>query len=96
MLFIAGNGLSLLPLISDERPWYFSLTGGDISLASLPRTPLGRQITNAATGVLEKLKVLPKGTAEVSQVLGTAGDALVEGGEQEVFTPMYYFLARKR
>ena len=80
---------------SAERPWYYSLTGGDLTLASIPRTPIGRQITNVATGVLEKLKVLPQGTSEVSRFLGKAGDALVEGGEREIFTPMYYFLARK-
>ena len=81
---------------SEERPWYYSLTGGDLSIASIPRTPIGRSITNVATGILEKLKVLPEGTAEVSQFLGKAGDALVEGGQREIFTPMYYFLARKK
>lgn len=80
---------------SAERPWYYSLTGGDLTLASIPRTPIGRTITNAATSVLEKIKLLPEGTSEVSRVLGKAGDALVEGGEREIFTPMYYFLARK-
>ncbi len=80
---------------SPERPWYYALTGGDISIASIPRTPIGRVITNKATAVLERFSVLPEGTAEVSRVLGKAGDALVEGGETEIFTPMYYFLARK-
>ncbi|MEM7605129.1 MAG: methyltransferase domain-containing protein [Myxococcota bacterium] len=81
---------------SEERPWYYSLTGGDLTLASIPRTPIGRQITNVATAVLERLRILPEGTAEVSRFLGKAGDALVEGGEREIFTPMYYFLARKK
>ncbi len=83
------------PEADPEGPWYLPLSGRDKSLRGLPRTPIGRQITNVATRVMERLKLAPEGTARVSDFLNVAGDALVAGGETGVFTPMYYFEARK-
>ena len=77
-----------------ETPWYQSLTGGDLSLSSIPRTPVGRTITNNTLNVLERLKLVPEGTKQVSDFLNAAADALVEGGRRELFTPMYFVLAR--
>lgn len=76
-------------------PWYQPLTGEERSLKSLPRTPLGRQLTYFATMVMERLRIAPKGTVEVSAFLNRAADALVEGGQTGVFTPMYYFRGTK-
>lgn len=76
-------------------PWYQPLTGEERSLKSLPRTPLGRQLTYFATMVMERLRIAPKGTVEVSAFLNRAADALVEGGQTGVFTPMYYFHGTK-
>lgn len=75
-------------------PWYAPLTGRDLSLRSLPRTPLGRAVTNVATRILVALRVAPRGTTEVSTFLNRGADALVEGGMTGVFTPMFYVLAR--
>ena len=85
-----------LALESDRAtPWYHALTGREMSLRSLPRTPLGRALTQVATRVMEKVKLAPQGTADVSEFLNRAADALVEGGEAGVFTPMYFFHAKK-
>ncbi len=79
---------------SASSPWYMALTGRDLTLKSLPRTPVGRSLTNWTTRALEKLRLAPEGTTQVSSFLNEAADALVEGGERGIFTPMYFFHAR--
>ncbi len=76
-------------------PWYRALQGRDLSLMSIPRTPIGRALTNRVLRVGEKLRVFPDGTAAVSSLLNRTADALVESGKAGIFTPMFYFLARK-
>ena len=78
-----------------ETPWYRALQGRDLSIASLPRTPIGRALTNLTLRVGEKLRMFPEGTTMVSTLLNRGADALVEGGESGIFTPMFFFLARK-
>lgn len=78
-----------------ETPWHRALQGRDLSLASIPRTPVGRALTNLILWVGESVRLAPKGSRAVSTLLNTAADALVEGGKAGVFTPMYFFLARK-
>ena len=78
-----------------ETPWYLPLTGGELTAQSIGRTIWGRRITHHAVRALERLGVAPKGSSEVSDLLNLAADALVEGGERQIFTPMYFFLARK-
>ncbi len=78
-----------------EAPWYRALQGRDLSLASIPRTPVGRAVTNLALRAGERLRLAPKGSRAVSTLLNTAADALVEGGKSGTFTPMFFFLARK-
>ncbi len=85
----------LAPESDPETPWYRPLQGRDLSLASLPRTPVGRALTNLTLRVGEKLRIVPEGAREISSVLNAGADALVEGGEAGVFTPMFYYLARK-
>ena len=76
-------------------PWYRALQARDLSLRSIPRTPVGRALTTLVTRVGEKLRVFPDGTAAVNALLDRTAHALVEGGKAGVFTPMFYFLARK-
>ena len=85
----------LAPESDPETPWYRPLQGGDISLASLPRTPFGRALTNLTLRVAEKLRLAPKGAQEVSTFLNWGADTLVEGGRTGIFTPMFFSLARK-
>jgi sterol 24-C-methyltransferase len=83
-------------------PWHADLdvestrSSGKFSLRALPRTPLGRAVTNAATGLLEKLSIAPKGTRLVSSFLNDGADALVKAGKLGIFTPMYFVHAKKR
>ncbi len=98
---LRGAGFELLeshdlaPESHPETPWYRALQGRDLSLKSIPRTPVGRALTNLVLRVGEKLRVFPEGAASVSTLLNRAADALVDGGESGIFTPMYFFLARK-
>lgn len=78
-----------------ETPWYRALEGRDFSLASIPRTPLGRALTNLILRVAEAMRLAPRGAREVSSFLNWGADTLVEGGRAGIFTPMYFFLARK-
>ena len=85
---LAGDG-------SPETPWYHPLTGRQLTPKTVGRTRWGRKVTRAGVAVLERLGVAPKGSGQVSELLNMAADALVEGGERGIFTPMYFFLARK-
>lgn len=78
-----------------DSPWYRSLQGRDISLASLARIPAGRRLTARAAAVLERLRVAPAGTAEAARILNAAADALVEAGEKGIFTPCFLVHAHK-
>ncbi|MYJ54080.1 MAG: hypothetical protein F4090_04110 [Nitrospira sp. SB0672_bin_25] len=71
------------------------MQGSDLSLASIPRTPFGRALTNLTLRVGEKLRLVPEGARAVSTLLNAGADALVEGGKSGIFTPMFFFLARK-
>jgi sterol 24-C-methyltransferase len=83
-------------------PWHADLdvestkSSGPFSLRALPRTPLGRSVTNAATGLLERVGLAPKGTRLVSSFLNDGADALVRAGKLGIFTPMYFVHAKKR
>ena len=85
----------LAPDSDPETPWYRALQGRDFSLANIPRTPVGRALTNLALRIGERLRMVPEGATAVSTLLNTGADALVDGGESGVFTPMFFFLARK-
>jgi sterol 24-C-methyltransferase len=77
-----------------ETPWYLALAN-DWSLSGLKRTPPGRWITTRLVRVLEAVRIAPKGSVAVSNMLNAGADALVKGGETGVFTPMFFFHVRK-
>ena len=83
------------PESDPEMPWYRALQSRDLSLSSIPRTPLGRALTNLTLRIGERLRVFPKGSREVCTLLNETAYALVEGGKSGIFTPMFFFLARK-
>ena len=89
------EGRDLAPDADPKMPWYRALQGRDLSLTSIPRTPVGRALTNLVLRVSERLRLAPEGTTAVSTLLNEGADALVEGGESGIFTPMFFFLARK-
>ncbi|CAM9021869.1 unnamed protein product [Wickerhamomyces anomalus] len=88
--------------LDDDIPWYYPLTG-DVKyiqslydLSTFVRTSyLGRKITTGFVGLLEFLRIAPKGSKQVTLALEEAAVGLVEGGKQKLFTPMQLFVARK-
>ena len=78
-----------------ETPWYRGLQGRDLSLASLPRTPVGRALTKGMTRIMESIRLTPPGTSEISALLNQCADDLVAAGVTGIFTPLYFFKARK-
>jgi len=77
-----------------QIPWYEAL-GGTYTLKGFRRTKPGRRVTQMLVTVLEALRIAPKGTAKVSSLLNATADDLWEAGRSEIFTPSYYWLARK-
>lgn len=86
----------------DPVTWYHTLEGdfsktqtwGDmISTAKMTR-PV-RRFAQTLLWSLEKLRVVPQGTAQVGETLIMALLALVEGGRTKLFTPMLLVIARK-
>uniref|UniRef100_A0A0A0LD12 Methyltransferase n=1 Tax=Cucumis sativus TaxID=3659 RepID=A0A0A0LD12_CUCSA len=76
-------------------PWYLPLDKSHFSLSSFRLTALGRFITKNMVKALEFIRLAPKGSQRVQDFLEKAAEGLVEGGKKEIFTPMYFFLARK-
>lgn len=78
-----------------ETPWYLPLTGEELSWTGVRRTRWGKRLARLLIRALEAAGKAPRGTLETSQFLHVGADALVEGGRTGVFTPMFYFRARK-
>lgn len=98
-----ANPKSTIALQAQEA-WYAPLKGPEYSLSSLfsidqlsrfTMTPFGRTVTDSFVYVLELLGLAPPGTGKVSKVLNLGADSLVLAGDLELFTPMYFFVARK-
>jgi len=86
----------------DKRPWYAPLAGdlagsqnlwdllGYVRMSKVGRLGIGCLLT-----VMETLRLAPMGTAETARELSDGGDALVAGGREKLFTPMYLMVGRK-
>jgi sterol 24-C-methyltransferase len=86
----------------DATPWYYPLAGEFSKMGSIwdfftifRMTKLGRGLVHRFVGALEIVGVAPSGTQKTADSLATAADALVAGGKQKLFTPMYLMVARK-
>lgn len=86
----------------DELPWYWPLSGNMRYMQSVwdfptiaRMTKLGRSIVHRFVGGLEMIGVAPKGTQKTADSLAVAADALVAGGQEKLFTPMYLMVGRK-
>lgn len=77
-----------------EIPWYRTLQGG-WKPTEFRMTWLGRVMTHLMVSTLEFLRIAPKGSTSVSRILNATALDLVEGGEKQIFTPSYFFLAKK-
>ncbi len=76
-------------------PWYQPLTGSGLSLANFRSSTLGRRVTKGSLWLLERLRVVPRGTLQVAKMLSLAAAAFGEAGRLGIFTPMYFIHARK-
>lgn len=80
---------------SNQIPWYATLEGSS-SLSGFRMTWLGRCFTHALVVVLETLHIAPAGSIQVSKLLNDTALDLVAGGREGIFTPSYFFIARKK
>jgi sterol 24-C-methyltransferase len=79
-----------------KTPWHRELSMTlSLSPKAFKRTKVGRTVSHALLHVLEALRVAPRGATAVSDFLVAGGQALVKAGQAGVFTPMYFFHARK-
>lgn len=83
-------------------PWYWPL-GSDLryaqtvwdALTVLRMNKWGRVLAHSVFGLLEIVRIAPSGTWKTAESLGKAADALVKGGKEKLFTPMYLMVGRK-
>ena len=76
-------------------PWYQPLVGSGLSFASLRSSAAGRRMTHGTLWLLERLRIVPRGTTRVSAILNVGAAAFAEAGRLGIFSPMYFILARK-
>lgn len=81
--------------LTADVPWWDPVDPDSWRLGNFRTTKLGRKVTHALVKSLETVGVAPKGSLEVASMLERAADGLVAGGKQGLFTPLYFFLARK-
>lgn len=80
---------------SNQIPWYDTLNG-KMNLSGFRMTHIGRMCTHSMVWTLELLRIAPAGSTRVSALLNATALDLVEGGKDEIFTPSYFFLAKKK
>lgn len=86
----------------DKKAWWAPLAG-DLSgatnlwdfLGYVRISNVGRLGIGALLRTMEALRLAPSGTAETARELSDGGDALVAGGREGLFTPMYLMIGRK-
>jgi sterol 24-C-methyltransferase len=82
-------------LEAKQFTWYEPLQGSYFSLNGLRSTPVGRRLTSAMVWAMELARLAPKGSYATADILEEAAVNLVRGGELGIFTPAYFFVARK-
>jgi sterol 24-C-methyltransferase len=78
-----------------EIPWYATLAGMEWNLTGFRMTPFGRAVTHTFVQTLELLRIAPKGSVKVSKMLNDTAIDLSNGGKLDIFSPDWFFLARK-
>ncbi|KYQ99971.1 putative delta-24-sterol methyltransferase [Tieghemostelium lacteum] len=79
---------------TSDLPWYLPLSG-TFSISGFLHTGVGRYLTGKFTQLLELVKLAPAGSYNTNVWLQNAATYLVEGGSKEIFSPMFFILARK-
>ena len=76
--------------------WYRPMEGQSGTLRNaFRRTPLGRKAMFAGLRLADAFRLVPKGTADLVQLMDRTANAYVAGGKMGIFTPLYCFIARK-
>lgn len=82
-----------------ERPWYASLTfERNIPVYDTLVRVFMRQLNNfliILLSILERIGLIKPGIAKILEYLNRGGDGLSQSGRMNIYTPMFYFLARK-
>jgi len=78
-----------------EIPWYHSMNGDYASPPNFTRTPIGSFLSSYLVGGLERLRIIPEGTSGMHALIYQTAQDLKRGGQLEIFTPGFFFLARK-
>jgi len=92
---IETQDFGLTPNPDSEIPWYDSLEGKYLDFGGWKHTPAARWLTNKMVWTLESLRLAPKGTLEIHTMLFNVAKELVKGGQLGIFSPSYFYLARK-
>ena len=77
-----------------SAPWYGPLTPG-LSLTGFRNSRAGAVLSRLLIRFLEAIRVAPVGTRTVHDVLRLAQWSLVDAGRRGIFTPSYFWVARK-
>jgi len=95
---LASVGFELLDCadlaLTSEADWYEKFAP-KCTLSGFKTTPLGIKLTNLAVRTMEAVKLAPAGSSQMHHNLSTGGVTLYRGGQEGIFTPMYFFAARK-
>jgi sterol 24-C-methyltransferase len=86
----------------DTLPWWYPISG-DVKSAKgfkdwllvIRNTKWGRVGVKWIVWTLETLRYAPKGTLKMTQEFIGAADRLIEGGKEDLITPMYLMVGRK-
>ncbi len=77
-------------------PWYRPMESRSGTLRNaFRRTPVGRKALVAGLRMAELIRLFPRGSAAVVQLMERTAQAYVASGKMGIFTPLYCFLARK-
>lgn len=86
----------------DPVQWYYPLEGNIWKAQTVwdmftvaRMSYIGKNISSTAIWCMEKLRMMPAGTYDVTEHMKTSQDALVKGGQTKLFTPMMLFVAKK-
>ncbi|HUM12626.1 MAG TPA: methyltransferase domain-containing protein [Myxococcaceae bacterium] len=75
-------------------PWYGPLTAG-FSLTGFRNSRMGAFLSRQLIRLLEAVRLAPPGTTTVHDVLRLAQWSLVDAGRRGIFTPSFFWVARK-
>ncbi|CAJ1343321.1 unnamed protein product [Effrenium voratum] len=78
-------------------PWYYDMaqTYSFSSFRTFALSDFGQRALGSFLWLAYKVGLVPEEASKTEQMLRYASINLVKGGEQKIFTPMYYILAEK-